>query len=172
MVKTLVPEKIETERLLLRPFHENDWDSLSRMFSDQETVQYTVKEPLLKWQVWRTLASYIGHWQMRGYGPYAVVEKRSGHMMGPVGLWYPGDWPEPEIKWSLIKDYWGQGYAHESAQAVKNVAFDALQTHRLISLILPENKRSIALSKRIGGHYEKTIEFRETRADIYVYSQK
>jgi RimJ/RimL family protein N-acetyltransferase len=118
-----IPTLLETSRLVLRQFDERDWDDLHRMFEDEECVRYTIKTPLTHWQTWRTLAGYVGHWSMRGYGPYAVVEKSSGKMMGPVGLWYPGDWPEPEIKWSLSREFWGKGYATEAALAVQTMAF-------------------------------------------------
>ena len=165
-----IPTLLETSRLVLRQFEERDWDDLHRMFEDEECVRYTIKTPLTHWQTWRMLAGYVGHWSMRGYGPYAVVEKSSGKMMGPVGLWYPGDWPEPEIKWSLSREYWGKGYASEAALAVKTMAFRTLKRDRLISLILPENEASKRLAKRLGGIYEKTIPFRDGLAEIYVYS--
>ena len=95
----LVPESIETARLHLRMFTEGDWEPLCQVFRDKECVRYTTTIPLTDWQTWRVMASYLGHWHLRGYGPYAVVDKQSGRMFGPVGIWYPGDWPEPEIKW-------------------------------------------------------------------------
>jgi RimJ/RimL family protein N-acetyltransferase len=155
---------------VLRQFEERDWDDLHRMFGDVECVRYTIEEPLTHWQTWRALASYVGHWTMRGYGPYAVVEKSSGRMIGPVGLWHPGDWPEPEIKWSLSREFWGKGYASEAALAVLTMALRALQRDRLISLIRRENEASKKVARRIGGIYEKTIPFRGGLAEIYVYT--
>lgn len=40
------------------------------------------------------------------YGPYAVVEKATGSMVGPVGLCFPIEWLEPEIKWCLARRFW------------------------------------------------------------------
>jgi len=168
-MKELVPNSLETARLNLRMFRENDWQSLCEMFSDKECVKYTVKEPLPDWLTWRWLASYIGHWQLRGYGPYAVVEKESGQMIGPIGIWFPGDWPEPELNWSIARKFWGKGYVTEAATAVKELAINELKWNRIISLILPENERSIAVAKRLGGAYEKTIPFRDGQIDIYTY---
>ena len=168
-MKFKIPIELETKRLHLREFQESDWDDLAAMFSEEECVKYTIKTTLTKWQTWRTLAAYIGHWQLRGYGPYAVVEKETNRMIGPVGLWYPGDWPEPEIKWSLAKEFWGKGYASEAAIAVKEMAFRVLKRDRLISLILPQNEKSKNLAKKIGGSFEKIISFRDDEAEIYVY---
>jgi RimJ/RimL family protein N-acetyltransferase len=151
-------------------FIEDDWQPLSEMFADEECVRYTIGTPQPDWWTWRYLATYLGHWQLRGYGPYAVVEKASGQLIGPIGLWYPGDWPEPEIKWSIRKKFWGQGFAQEAAKAVKAMAAKELKWHRLISQIDVDNKRSIDLAKRIGGIYEKTVPFRNRFANIYAYS--
>ena len=85
---------------------ESDWDGLHDMLGDEDCVRFTSGIPLNREQTWRTLASYIGHWQLRGYGPYALVERSTSAMMGAVGLWFPGEWPEPEIRWSLAKRFW------------------------------------------------------------------
>jgi RimJ/RimL family protein N-acetyltransferase len=100
----------------LRQFDERDWDDLHRMFEDQECVRYTIKTPLTHWQTWRTLAGYVGHWSMRGYGPYAVVEKSSGKMMGQLDYGIPaigqsrrsnGRFPESfGAKATLLRQHW------------------------------------------------------------------
>jgi RimJ/RimL family protein N-acetyltransferase len=101
-----VPETVETARLTLRLFDESDWRPLCDLFSDKDSVRYTIKTTLEDWQTWRMLACYVGHWRIRGYGPYAVVSKDNGELAGVVGLWFRGEWPEPELKWALRKPYW------------------------------------------------------------------
>ena len=169
-MKELMPTALETQRLELRMWRESDWAPLCQMFSDPECVRYTIGTPLPDWMTWRWLAAYLGHWQLRGYGPYAVVEKSTGKMVGPVGLWYPGDWPEPEMKWSLAREHWGKGFVTEAAHAVKALAAEVLEWRRLISLILPENERSKAVARRLGGVFEKTIPFRGGHAEVFVYA--
>lgn len=168
-MKPLIPLSLETPRLELRLFEERDWDHLFEMFCDPDCVRYTIKTPQQKWQTWRSLASYLGHWTLRGYGPYAVVEKSSGQMIGPVGLWYPGDWPEPEIKWSLSKKFWGKGLATEAVLAVKKMIPQYLPQKRIISLILPENVASKKVAARVDATFEKNISFRDGTADLYVH---
>ena len=168
-MKPIVPLTLETPRLRLRPFEEHDCDALHEMFSDEACVQYTIETPLAHWQTWRALASYLGHWQLRGYGPYAVVDKATGAMVGPVGLWFPIEWPEPEIKWSLARRFWGFGFATEAATAVREMAAAILHRERLISVIRPGNVRSQAVARKLGGAYEKTIPFRGGKAEVYAY---
>jgi RimJ/RimL family protein N-acetyltransferase len=168
----IVPLTLETPRLVLRTFEERDCDALQEMFGDEDCVRYTIAQPLAPWQTWRALASYVGHWQLRGYGPYAVVEKATGSMLGPVGLWFPSEWPEPEIKWSLAKRFWGLGFATEAAVAVRNMAAGTLNRARLISLVRPGNTRSASVARRLGGVLEKTIPFRGDVAAVYAYDLK
>lgn len=165
----IVPLTLETPRLLLRTFEERDCEALQEMFGDEDCVRYTIERPLEPWQTWRALASYVGHWQLRGYGPYAVVEKATGAMVGPVGLWFPSEWPEPEIKWSLIKRFWRRGFATEAAMAVREMAADVLRRPRLISVIRPGNLRSASLARRLGGIWERTIPFRGDVAVVWAY---
>ena len=168
-MQPMVPLKLETPRLTLRGFEESDCDALYEMFSDELCVKYTIERPLAYWQTWRSLAAYVGHWQLRGYGPYAVVEKATGSMVAPVGRWFPIEWPEPEIKWSLTRRFWGSGFATEAAAAVRDMAAAVLRRSRLISVIRPGNTRSKAVALRLGGSYEKTIPFRGGEADVFAY---
>lgn len=106
---------------------------------------------------------------MRGYGPYAVVEKASREVVGTVGLWFPGEWPEPELKWALRRRFWGKGYATEAASAVRDMTQRSLKWSRLISLIFPGNRRSIAVASRLGAQFEQNIPFRGETADVFAY---
>ena len=91
----LIPQRLETGRLLLRTFVNEDWRALHEHFSDPECTRYTFRRALTEAATWRAMASMAGHWDLRGYGPYAVEEKASGTVLGTVGPWYPLEWPEP-----------------------------------------------------------------------------
>jgi hypothetical protein len=47
-------------------FKDSDWKPLCQLFSDEECVRYKIQTILPDWQTWRTLASYVGHWKLRG----------------------------------------------------------------------------------------------------------
>lgn len=166
-MKYLIPERIETERLVLRIFQEEDWKNLHTYYSDPETTRYTVGRTLSEGETWRAMASMIGHWTLKGYGPYALEKKATGKVIGISGLWYPNDWPEPEIKWGLSRLYQGKGYAREAAAEVKNMAKVHLPALSLISLIHSKNEASIRLARRIDAIFEKTIDFRDDIWHIY-----
>lgn len=167
MTTYLIPSAIETERLVLRMFREDDWRALHEHYSDETCTKFTFGRPLSEGASWRTMASMIGHWQLRQYGPYAVEEKGSGQVLGTVGLWYPSDWPEPEIKWALARRHWGKGFASEAARAVQRMAARQLPQLSLISFIHAENAASIQLAKAIGATFEKEAPFRGAVFHVY-----
>lgn len=168
----IVPTEIETERLKLRQFRESDWKDLHAYYSDREATQYTVGRAFTEGDTWRTLCSMIGHWQIRGYGPYAVEEKQSEKVIGVAGFWYPIDWPSPEIKWALTREHWGKGFAQEAARAVQKVGRKHLPDVSLISLIHAENFPSQKLAMAVGATLEREMEFRDAVFQVYRHPSK
>jgi RimJ/RimL family protein N-acetyltransferase len=167
-----VPLSIETPRLLLRQFVQDDWTAMHEQYSDIECTRYTSQRPHTEGQSWRIVASMAGHWALRGYGPYAVVELAGGAVIGTVGLWFPNDWPEPEIKWGLTRRYWGNGYAAEAVRAVQPVAVAHFDGRSPISLIDRENVRSLNLASAVGAVLEQVVEFRGGPWLMYRHPQR
>jgi RimJ/RimL family protein N-acetyltransferase len=141
--------RLETERLILRGWRPEDFEPLAAIHADPETMTFLggVQE---RNDAWRSLASLAGHWVLRGYGKWAVERKSDGAMMGRVGMINPEGWPGLEIGWTLGRQYWGQGYASEAAQAALDYAFVTQSVDRLISCIDAGNIASQAVAKRIG----------------------
>src|SRR3569833_443645 len=154
-----VPLSIDTPRLLLRQFAGDDWRALHEHYSDLECTKFTFGRALTEGESWRTMASMVGHWQLRGFGPYAVVERATNEVVGTVGLWFPNDWPAPELKWALVRRFWGIGLASEAARAVQGIALRHF-TNPPISLIGAQNLPSIKLALSVGASLEQEILFR------------
>jgi RimJ/RimL family protein N-acetyltransferase len=167
-----IPEQIETERLVLRTFADSDWRALHEHFSDAECTRYTFRRALTEAASWRAMASMAGHWLLRGYGPYAVVEKAGGEVLGTVGLWYPLEWPEPEIKWALARRHWGKGYASEAVRAVQRMAHEFVPELVPISLIDSRNAFSIRLALAVGATLEREMEFAGGPFHVYRHPRR
>src|SRR5262245_15374330 len=163
----LIPELLETDRLILRTFREPDWKDLHKYYSDEVCTRYTIGRTLTEGETWRAMASLVGHWQFRKYGSYALENKADHKVLGIAGLDYPIDWPEPEIQWGLCREYWGQGYASEAVRAIKKMAAQYLPDLSLISLIHPNNTNSINLAKAVGASFEREYDFRGGIWSIY-----
>jgi len=144
---------LETNRLILREIDPTaDIDMWTDMMSDEETVRYIGGKTMDKAASWRQMAMVIGHQFMRGYSFWSVVEKSSGDWIGRVGIWNPVGWPEPEVGWTIHKNYRGKGYAKESGAACIQYAFDTLGWDRIIHVIDIDNIASIKVAEAIGSH--------------------
>ncbi len=109
----------------------------------------------------------LGHWQLRGYGMWALEQRDSGALLGRVGFIDPPGWPGFELGWLLAREHWGLGYAREAAAAALEHAFQVLQRGRVISLIRPQNGRSIALAEALGYRPAERIELMGGDALVY-----
>jgi len=142
---------LETERLILRPFREADAAVFCELFQDPDVVRFIGDgQTPSREDCWRAVAGWLGHWMMRGYGPWAVTERASGTFIGRVGIHFPESWPGPELGYALGKPFWGKGYATEAARAARDWAFAERDFAELISLIDPLNLASIGVATRLG----------------------
>ncbi len=164
----IIPE-IETERLLLREFREQDLNSYAEICSNKLFRQYLGNGKILsREETWESMSSSLGHWHLRGYGIWALERKLNNSLIGHVGLLNPEGWPGVELCWALSPEYWGNGYATEAAKETICWAFTHLKIDSLISLIYPDNNASIKVSNRIGQKFQKEIQFFDST--LYMYS--
>jgi RimJ/RimL family protein N-acetyltransferase len=167
MSEFTIPQRLDSERLILRPFVEADWRSMHAHYSHPECTRYTLGRVLTEGESWRLTATLAGHWLLRGYGPYALEDKASGTMIGAAGLWHPVDFPEREIKWALHPDCWGQGYASEAARCVLRMAQAVYPQSPPISFIDRDNAGSIRVALAVGATFERELDFRGRRFQVY-----
>jgi RimJ/RimL family protein N-acetyltransferase len=145
---------LETDRLVLRGPRDGDFDA----FADFCTTERSrgVGGPADRPEAWRGMAMMIGHWELRGYGMWWLESRASGDPVGRVGIWHPEGWPEPELGWVIYENFEGKGYAFEASVAGRDYAYQKLGMKTLISLISPDNARSITLAERLGAKNEAT----------------
>ncbi|HEX2268150.1 MAG TPA: GNAT family N-acetyltransferase [Pyrinomonadaceae bacterium] len=94
--------QLETDRLILRMWREDDFEQYAAMCADPEVMRFLGGKTFEPLEAWRHLAFIVGHWQLRGYGHWAVEEKASGELVGRIGFLNPeagpvssmaGRWP-------------------------------------------------------------------------------
>lgn len=151
-------ETLETERLVLRQFREEDLDAYVEMVGDPEVMQYLGSGAMNRAEAWRNMAMILGHWRLRGFGMWAVEEKGGGAMIGRVGCWRPEGWPGLEVGWALRRKSWGRGFATEAAKASLDAAFDRLAERHVISMIHGRNAASVRVARRLGMRLEGRTE--------------
>jgi RimJ/RimL family protein N-acetyltransferase len=165
--------KIVTKRLILRGFQEEDLDAYAQICADAEVMQYIgTGKTLNRSESWRGMAMLLGHWQLRGYGMWAVENRQTGEMLGRVGCLQPEGWLDFEIGWTIVRQHWGCGFATEAGQAAIAFAFEELQRSHIISLIRPANLASRRVAEKLGEKLVGSTEVSGNEAVIYKITQE
>lgn len=163
---------IETERLILRHFSNDDFEAYAQMMADPDIVRFLFSgKPMSRHEAWKSLATMSGHWMLNGYGQWALEEKSTGEFVGRAGLLQPEGWPDLEAGWVLCKNAQGKGYATEAGGAAIDFAFNELKANKVISLIQPDNIPSIKVAERLGESLERDIELFGIKALVYSITQ-
>ncbi|MEM8580023.1 MAG: GNAT family N-acetyltransferase [Pseudomonadota bacterium] len=139
---------LETERLRLRSPMPNDEAAYGAFLEGPRSAG--VGGPFKAADAHARLMTLVGHWHLRGYGRWMIADKATDTPLGITGPYFPNDWPEPEIAWTLFEGAEGHGYALEAAYAARKYAYDVLDWDTVISLILPGNTRSEVLAAKLG----------------------
>src|SRR3989442_7780462 len=146
---------VETDRLTLRRLRHADEDAFLAIWADPD-VWHAIRPgtPFDSEHGRRRFRHHLQHWEKHGFGLWLINDRAVGDNAGWAGPSHPDYVPqltgEIEIAWSLRRPYWGRGIATEGARAAVSAALEHLSPARLISLIDPENVRSVAVAKRLG----------------------
>lgn len=142
---------LETGRLVLRAPRMADLSAWAEFLASDRAQFVRGDDTSLK-TAWRAFAHVAGMWMLRGYGSFVFAQKDSpDRPLGMTGPWYPVDWPEPELGWTVwTGEAEGRGYAQEAAAEARRFAYEDLGWPTAVSYIDPANTRSIALAERLG----------------------
>lgn len=166
-----MPDNMETERLILRPLRQDDFEELCTMLQDSE-VMYAWEKTFTPSEVRQWIGRMQRYYEIYGYAYLLAMEKSSGKVVGQIGLLpeliagreYVG------IGYILKKEAWGNGYATEGAKACIRYAFDR-GVPEVIAEIRPENKNSLHVAERLGmkpaGKFVKNVDGKEMLHMVY-----
>ena len=153
---------LETERLLLRTFQEDDVESMIAINQDEKVMQFFPSVPTREETI-VLIDKIIAHQEQHGFSLYATEIKKTGEMIGFVGLFtatFEAHFtPATEIGWRLSLKHWNQGYATEAAKAVLDYAFNESKLDEVVSFTSVLNKPSIRIMQKIGLHTNSEDDF-------------
>lgn len=141
---------LTTERLTLRAPTASDFEDY-RAFYASERARH-VGGPTDLEGAWKLFATDVGHWCLKGFGWWCVVE--GDRPVGHVGVHHPPQRPEPELGWLVFEE--GKGYAREAAEAARTWWRETHADQPLVSYIHRENDASIRLAEHLGATPDPT----------------
>jgi ribosomal-protein-alanine N-acetyltransferase len=162
---------IDTPRLLLRPWRDEDVDSFAAMFDDPAVMEFLPAQKD-RAHIDAIVGRVRAHFDAHGFGWWAAELKRTGlrgtgAFIGFVGLsrvpFEAHFTPAVEVGWRMASAYWGKGYATEGARAAMHAGFTQLGLDEIVSFTVPANARSWGVMERIGMTHDPADDFDHPR---------
>lgn len=152
----IVLPRLETERLLLRPFLPEDVDFVLRHFGDPAVHRYFVDaDPITEREEAEDFLRAYVEPKDATYGRWVVIWKADSIPIGTCGFdRYDARHRRFEINYDLSPAYWGQGITVEALRAMLRYGFERLNLNRVEALVYPENVGSIRVLEKLGFQRE------------------
>lgn len=169
---------IETDRLTLRPFRDDDLDDLYAFHSLPEVARFVYWEARSRDETRDALAVKIRQAELVKEGEgltLAAVLRDQGTVIGDVHLrWLSEQHRQGEIGFVFNPTYQGHGYAAEAAREMLRLGFEHLGLHRIMGRCDALNLASARLMERLGmrreAHFIENEIFKGAFGDEYVYA--
>ncbi|HEX4653269.1 MAG TPA: GNAT family N-acetyltransferase [Candidatus Udaeobacter sp.] len=165
---------LETKRLVLRSFREEDTDQMARLFANPDFMRFSLGVFTERKQT-VTFIDKVISWDRAGLpSQFAVVPRAEDAIIGYCGFFYHPEHgiEDIEIGYRLNPAYWNRGLITEAARAVRNHGFRGCKLLRVISLIHPENIPSRRVAEKNGMKVEKEITFRGFPTLMYALTRE
>jgi ribosomal-protein-alanine N-acetyltransferase len=150
---TKITPMIETERLLLRKMNKNDIDSIFAMRSDTDVMRY-IREPQNRQESANWIELVSSKWKTHKIGFCAVILKETNELIGWCGLWVLAETGEIEVGYAIMKKFWQQGFAYETAKAFLDYGFNQLNLPKIVAVGKPENTGSRKVMEKLGMKFD------------------
>lgn len=147
----------ETSRLAVRRIETADVDAMFEVYGDRDAMKYVGDgQPIAYDACVEWVAVTHRNYDKYGYGMFAIVLKSTGSVIGFIGIVHPGGQPEPEVKYALRREVWGQGVATEAVTGLISWGQATFGLARIIATIDPENAASRRVLQKAGLHVVET----------------
>lgn len=161
--------EIETERLILREYTEEDFPALHKIVSDPVTMGFW-PEPFTEEKTKMWMERGLQNIKEYGMGRLAVILKENNELIGDAGFIFTevNNKPENDLGWIIDKKYWDRGLGTEAAQVCRDYALNSLSFRRVVANMAFDNHSSRRVAEKIG--MTKTAEFyNKKNRDILTY---
>lgn len=150
-----------SERLGFRNWKDSDLESLAKMNANPEVMEF-FPSTVSRADTAKFIERMQNEYDQYGFCYFAVDLLTSNEFIGFIGLSnkdFEADFtPCVDIGWRIDPEHWYKGYATEGAKASLSYGFDQMALKSIVSMAPKINKKSIAVMKKIGMHFESKFE--------------
>lgn len=162
---------LETERLILRQFVEEDAEFILELLNDPSFIHNIGDRKIrsldgAKVYIRNGPATSYGQ---HGFGLYLVELKMTGESIGMCGLIQRENLENVDIGYAFLPRFWSRGYAVESATAVRDYARDVIGLKRLVGITNPDNFPSIGVLEKLSMKFEKMIRLSDEDIELSLF---
>ena len=164
--------QLETQRLILRKFHQKDLHQLAPILANPKVMKFSPTGMLSVSQVQAKIDSFITSYKEFGFGKWAVIFKESNKLIGYCGIAVEqiDKVDEREIGYRLDPEFWGRGLATEAALKTLQYGFEQLKFPYILGIVERKNVASVRVLKKLGMKYNRETVFHGVKMDIYQVS--
>ena len=163
--------EIETARLALTRLNDDDGEFIIRVLNEPSFLRYIGDRGV------RTLddarryiqAGPAAGYARYGYGLMRVALKPGGRPIGMCGVLRRDTLPEPDLGFSLLPEYWSQGYAFEAADGVMRHAREVLHLGRILAITTTDNEPSMRLLGKLGFRFDRLVRLGEDPTELRLF---
>ncbi|MDP4286200.1 MAG: GNAT family N-acetyltransferase [Bacteroidota bacterium] len=162
---------IETERLILRDLLPTDADGMFELDSNADVHRYLGNNPIKTIEeTQKIIENTHQQYLENGIGRWATIEKSSGNFIGWSGLKFvkvteSGHTNYYDVGYRFIPQYWGKGYATESAKAALKYGFTELNLDEIIGTANVENIKSRRILEKCGLKFVEHYMWKDIKCD-------
>ncbi len=172
-----IPERLETDRLYIRPFIDKDWEPFFSFMRDEKATQYL---SFIAEQKTYKGAEELFNMIIDRYGKenqifvMAVIRKSDDQYVGAIGLMPVEGSTDVEVFYTLLPKYWGKGYATEATHRLFAYVFSESDVQRIVASIFPANEASEKVAERVGMAYKGFVmrKLQGGRVKLYTLSRE
>ena len=142
--------RLNTERLVLRPYIETDFNAFAKMHSDPLLKANTHTKPMNRLQARDLFEGYTSAYDKDGFGMWNVRRRDNNDYVGECGLWFRSELAGYSLRYIIQKNHWNQGFSVEAVRATLSDAFDTHGLECIHAIAMHHNTRSIRVLERVG----------------------
>lgn len=159
--KEVQKENPETERLKLKPANLEDAAFFLKLYNEPLFIKNIGDRNL------KTISDaenyikekFLPQYEKFGFGNYVMIRKSDSMKVGAVGIFIREGFEIPDIGFSLLEEFYGEGFAFEAANRLKEFASNNFELNRLAAMTTTSNLNSQKLIEKLGLKYIRMVEF-------------